>query len=394
MANRADVVLGQTAAVIQFNGAGSQYLVQTPAGVIYAFYGDSGSDLAFKKSDDGGLSWTNPTIIFAGTITGFAVWYDRWSDIAAGLIHLAYTESGTHDTLYRTVNTESSDALSTQTVIFAGTSAVTTGSCVSITRARGGNVYCKTTIDAGAEGGFYRLPNANVPNGAWDAARTNTEALATLDNWRLVPGFAADNQDIMCIFCDASVTELSRYIYDDSANTWAETSIDATITELTPATAYPNFNVAVDIANSQIILVAWSAVDVANADLRCWTITESAITAKTEVVLNSTDDQGLCGIGINLQTGWWYVVYGGISTGGETWPSAINLYYKVSQDSGSTWGPETLLTEFTNNIAWLATIPRVYNGNFPVAYHCNIALDEIRVNANPYRPSTSQQLGI
>ena len=30
----------------------------------------------------------------------------------------------------------------------------------------------KLLIDAGAEGGFFRLPNANVPNGAWDAART------------------------------------------------------------------------------------------------------------------------------------------------------------------------------------------------------------------------------
>lgn len=394
MPRRADVVLGQTTAIIQFNGAGSQYLVQTPTGDLYAFYGDSGSDLAFKKSTDGGLTWSNPKIIFAGTITAFSIWYDRWSDIAAGLIHLAYTESGGSDTLYRTVNTESADALSTQTTIFAGVSAVTTGSALSITRARGGNVYCKTTIDAGAEGGFYRLPNANVPNGAWDAARTNTEALATLDNWMLVPGFAADNQDIMCIFCDASVTELSRYIYDDSANTWAETSIDATITELTPATAWPNFAVAVDIANSRIVLIAWSAIDLVNSDLRCWTITESAITAKTEVVLNSTDDQGLTGICIDLQTGWWYAIYAGISSGGETWPSAVNLYYKCSQDAGTTWGPETKLTDVANNIAWLATVPRLYKGDIVVAYHNNIALDEIRVNASTRRPITSFSLGI
>jgi len=353
-----------------------------------------GPDLAFKKSSDLGLSWSNPTIVFAGTITAFAVWYDRWSDIAAGLIHLAYTESGGSDTLYRTVNTESSDALSTQTTIFAGTSAVTTGSSLSITRARGGNVYCKTTIDAGAEGGFYRLPNANVPNGAWDAARTNTEALATLDNFRLVPGFAADNQDIMCIFCDASVTELSRYVHDDSANTWAETSIDATITELTPATAYPNFNVAVDITNSQIILVAWSAVDAANQDLRCWTITESAITAKTDVVANATDDCGLCAISIDLQTGCWCVFYVGNSDGSETWPSAVNIYTKGSMDSGSTWGPQTKLTSRTNNIAWMATIPRLYRGERLVAYHNNQTLDEILMNISVKQPRASYSAGI
>jgi hypothetical protein len=394
MPNRADTLIAQTTGIIQFNGAGSQYIVQMDTGPWYLFYGDTGSDLAYRKSTDYGLSWGTPVIVFAGTITSFSVWYDKWSGLAGGLIHLAYTESGTNDTLYRTVNTASADALSTQTVIFAGTSAVTTGSSLSITRSRGGNVYCKTTIDAGAEGGFYRLLNANVPNGAWDAARTNTEALATLDNFRLAPGFAADNNDIMCIFCDASVTELSRYVYDDSANTWAETSIDATITELTPATAYPNFNIAVDLTNSLIILVAWSAVDLANADLRCWTITESAITAKTDVVLNSTDDQGLCAITIDLQTGYWHVFYVGISTGGETWPTAVNLYTKVSTNSGTTWGPETKLTTSVKNIAWMASVMRMYLGVPPLAYHNNITLDEIMMNISIIQPRANFQLAI
>jgi len=394
MPSRADVTIAQTSAAIQYNGAGSQYIVQITNGDLYLFYGDTGSDLAFKKSTDEGHSWSNSTIIFAGTITGFAVWYDRWSDIAAGLIHLAYTESGTSDTLYRTVNSESSDALSTQTVAHAGTSAITTGSCVSITRSKGGNIYVKTTIDAGAEGGFYRLPNANVPNGAWDAARTNTEALATLDNWHLVPGFAADNQDIMAIFCDASVTELSRYIYDDSANTWAETSIDATITELTPATAYPNYSVAVDLTNSQIVLIAWSAVDAASQDLRCWTITESAITAKTDAVANATDDCGLCAMSIDLQTGYWYAFYAGNSDGSETWASALNIYYKGSTDSGSTWSPQTKVTTRTNALAWMATIPRIYLGRPMVAYHNNATIKEIVLNLSVKDPKAMYQIGI
>lgn len=394
MPKRADVVVAQTTGIVQFNGGGTQYIVQTPSGDLYLIYVDTGSDLAFKKSTDGGLTWSNPTVIFAGTITNFAVWYDRWSDIAAGLIHLAYTESGGSDTLYRTINTESSDALSTQTTIFAGTSAVITGSSISITRARGGNVYCRTCIDAGAEGGFYRLPNANVPNGAWDAARTIDETLATLDMIILVPGFAADNQDIMAIFWDASANEISRKIYDDSANSWAETSIATSMTEISPATAFPNFAAAVDIANSRIIMAAWSGIDTANADLRCWTITESAITeTSSNVVLNSTDDQGLCGIGIDLNTGGWYVVYAGNSAGSETWTTSLNLYCKCSMDEGATWGPETLLTKAPNNIAWLATVPNLYKGGFPVAFHCNIALDEIRATVPVLVPKANYIMG-
>jgi hypothetical protein len=356
-------------------------------------YVDSGSDVAFRKSSDNGLTWGAPTIVFAGTVTALSVWYDRWSNISAGLIHCAYQESATDDTLYRTINTESSDALSTQTTIFAGASTATGGWC-SITRARGGNVYCYTVIDAGAEGGFFRLPNANVPNGAWDAARANPEALATTDQAILVPGFAADNQDIMCMFWDASANEISRYIHDDSANSWAETSIATSMTDQAATTAFPHFAAAVDIANSRVLLVAWSAVDTANADLRCWYITESAITEVTNVVLNSADDQGLCGIGIDTDTGYWYVAYGGKSDGSETFLTSINLYYKVSKDQGTTWGPETQLTAQAADITWLVVCPRFTSGPFLVAFHKDIALDELYVNIEISLPRTTFQLGI
>ncbi len=356
-----DVLIG-VANAAHWNGAGTNYLVQANNGSLYCVYIDSALDVVFTKSDDG-ITWSNPTVVFAGSATNLAIWYDRWSNISADLIHCVYTESATDDTLYRTINTGSSDALSTQTVIFAGTSTAA-GGHLSVTRAVGGNVYCKTVIDAGAEGGFYRLPNANVPNGAWDAARTVDETIATLDQMILLPDLtAADTNDIMAIFWDASVTEISRKLYDDSANTWSETSIDATMTELSTATAFPNFAAAVDLANSQIVLIAWSATDAANADLRCWTVTNSAITAKTEVVLNSTDDQGLAALSIDTATGNWHAYYCGASAGTETWNTSLNVYTKVSKDSGTTWGPETKLTPAARNIRFLTSAPRA-SGNY------------------------------
>lgn len=392
MPRRADVVVAQTTGLVQFNGAGAQWLIQTPGGVVYLVYVDTGSDVAFKKSTDYGLTWSNPTVVFAGTVTAVAVWYDRWSDIAEGLIHIAYQESATDDTLYRTINTESSDALSTQTSIFAGTSTAT-GGWLAITRARGGNVYCYTCIDAGAEGGFFRLPNANVPNGAWDAARTNPEALATSDMALLFPGFAADNQDIMCIFWDASANEISRYVHDDSANTWAETSIATSMTDQAATVAFPHFDGFVDIANSRLVIAAWSAVDTLNADLRCWTVTESAITEVTNVVLNSTDDQGLVAITLDTVTGDWYCFYGGKSDGSETFLTSINIYYKVSTDNGTTWGPETPLTYTARDTTWLISTPR-WTNNFTVVFHNDIALDELMASAPIMQPRATFALGI
>src|SRR5678816_1662829 len=100
MSKRAEILLNH-ATVAQNKGAGTRYLVQTPTGVLYFIFGDSGSDIYFKKSSDGGLSWTAPVQVFSGSVMSISIWYDRWSNIAAGLIHLAYTETGASDTLYR-----------------------------------------------------------------------------------------------------------------------------------------------------------------------------------------------------------------------------------------------------------------------------------------------------
>ena len=363
--------VAQALACTTFNGANhagldTNYIIQTPAGVLYNIYGagEALGNLQFAKSTDHGLTWSQATTISSQpNSTQWSVWYDRWSNISAGLIHCAYTNSSTDDTLYRTINTESSDALSTETTIFAGASTAAQGG-LSVVRAVGGNVYCRTCIDAGAEGGFYRLPNANVPSGAWDAARTVNEALAVSDQMILLPDLnSADNQDIYGIFWDSSADEISRQNYDDSANTWAETSISGSMVDLTISgsnSSWPHYAAAVDLTNSQTVLIAWTGVDTLNADLKCWTINSTTVTAKTDVVTNSTDDQGLAAIGIDTDTGYWYAFYAGASDGSETFGTDVNVYMKVSTDSGTTWGAETRIStdNYTQNVTRLWCIPR------------------------------------
>jgi hypothetical protein len=400
MARRLSLTVCDTVAA-NWSGAGTNYIVHANNGSVYIVYVDAASDVCFRKSSDGGKTW-GPAVLAAtaGTTTQLSVWYDRWTDPTGALgdyIHIALTDSGNDDTMYRTINTASSDALSTQTVIFAGASTAA-GNHLSITRAKGGNVYCKTVIDAGAEGGFYRLPTANVPSGAWDAARTVDEAIATLDQMILLPDYdAADTQDIMAIFWDASADEISRKLYDDSANTWSEASIATSMTELGTGTAFPNFDVAPDPTNTRHILVAWSATDAANADLRCWTVDSGSISEVTNVVLNSTDDQGLCAIGIDTATGYWHVFYGGKSDGSETWNTAMNIYTKVSTDSGSTWGPETKLTASTTETATLRhliTSPRFTGPSIVAFVRDGAQTDDLRVNIDHTEPRALSAAGV
>lgn len=357
-----NTVHSTTASNSIYGGNGTTSLVQTPSGVIYYFAPDNGSDLAYTKSSDNGLTWSLPAVIFTGSVTNLAVWYDRWSGINADLIHLAYTDSGVDDTRYRTLDAGNSDALSTETTIFAGTDTAS-GGVLSVTRSRGGNVYCYTVIDAGVEGGFFKLLSANVPNGAWEAALTNPEALAPTDQIILAPGFAADNHDIMAIFWDASANQISRYVYDDSANTWGESIFTGTFVDV-PGTggsypSAPHFYAAVDLTNSQIVVLAWNGIDGASSDLTCWTVTESAITAKTDVVLNGTDDQGLCSLCLDTINGIWWAFYCGKSDGSETMLTAIRIYCKASKDGGATWGAETQITPTAFTLPWMATFPRM-----------------------------------
>ena len=347
-----------------YTRAGSRYTVEANNGNLYCVYIDSASDVVYKKSTDGGVTWAAAVVVYTGTAAQLSIWFDRWSNISAGLIHCAYTDSGNSDVFYRTIDTENSDTLSTQTTIFAGASSAN-GSAMSITRARGGNVFCMVCIDAGVESTTKKLLNANVPDGAWSAALTAGTEAATTDQWILLPGWAADNQDIMCFFWDADVDEISRKLYDDSANTWGETSIATTMVDVAATATYPHFAATVDITNSRNLLVAWSAVDLANADLRCWHVTESAITEVTNVVLNSTDDQGGCAIGIDTDTQDWYVYYGGKSNGAESWAAAIQIYRKKSTDDGTTWGSEEQVSAIGMPFGSLVMTPR--HAGTPVA---------------------------
>jgi len=368
-----------------YKTAGVQHVVATVAdpSIKYAFLIDPvGFKVYYIKSTNDSVTWSSPILLFNNTIYALSVTYDRWSGIAAGLIHVAVVNFDNGDIEYRSIDTENSDTLSATKTVAALTSAAN-GGWLSITRARGGNLLLYSCIDAGVEGGFYRMQNANVPNGAWDAARTSPETLATTDQAILVPGFAADANDVMCMFIDASANELSRYVYDDSADTWAETSI-VSLTDTVATTSFPHFAATVDLANSQILLIAWNNVDTLNADLLAWTITESAITACTDVITNSTDDQGFAALGIDIDTGDVYAVYGGLSNGSETFPTAINLYYKISTDGMATWGTETKLTTQTGaaiSILWLCMTPRFSGiGNLVVAYMQLLTTTWLRLN--------------
>jgi len=102
----------------------------------------------------------------------------------------------------------------------------------------------------------------------------------------------------------------------------------------------------------------------------------------------------LCAIGIDTDTGYWYVFYGGKSDGSETFLTSINVYYKVSTDAGATWGPETLLTPLIRNIKSLVTTPRFTGQPGVRLFITAVPSDAMRYIASTRSPRASFQLGL
>lgn len=373
---------------VTFSGGSTNYAVETDAGVQYQLSIDSALDVVFSKSTDSGKTWATGVVVFAGSATQLSVWFDKWSGLAGGLIHCAYTESAGDDVLYRSINTASADALGTQTTIFAGASTGTLAG-ISITRTRGGNLICVGTIDDGTENFAKKSTDAGAN---WGDIAAVMEAAAG-DQVIMAPGFAADNQDAMCFFWDADASEVSVKFYDDSGDSWSETAIAGSMTIAAPNTAYPMWSAAVDLANTNVLLAAWSASDTLNADLRVWTVDEAAQTELANVVTNSTDDQGVCAISLDTTNGDIYVAYLGLTGGSETAYTAINAYYKVSTDDGATWGAETRLTPASQNIMALWTNPRqVYlSGELVVTFRSGTGTGAMGcISIEPTLPTAAQ----
>jgi hypothetical protein len=334
----------------------SNYAYIDGDGVIYKIYGSlNDRDIFWVKSADNGISWTDPVIVFSGTFEAISTWHDTFTPGGTGnLFHIAWFDTTNDIVLYRALDT-STDSLGTQTTILDVTStAAGAGQCISLTRSIGGNLYCLFDTDGGAETGFYRSEDV----GATWGARSNTGGAEAGDYFLLAPGFAADDEDIICIFWDRSADEISRKLYDNSGDAWDETSIVTTMTDIGHNIAAPQFAITVSDALNMVLLAAWTNRDTGNADLRFWTIDETTITEGTNIVLNSTDDQQCVTLALDTATGDIYAFYLGKSDGSETVGTALGAYYKVSTDDGTTWGAETAVGIAIKNYSYLMTCPQ------------------------------------
>lgn len=325
------------------------YIIEVAStGYLYRFFVDyTGQDLYYRKSIDNGRTWQTPVLIKGSTasIYSYGVWYSGWSELTDEIIHIAYTDNTSDDVFYRSLTT-SSDVLGTERTVKAYASGVGSYGATLITQSRGGNIYVGGVI-VGTTGTVYLMKSTNGGVN-WNTCNTLGwyEVTGQTGDWPiLAPGWAADNNDIMCSYLDADVNDVTVKFYDDSGDSWSESASILTASEIPITTGQTSYSFVTDTTNNQNLLTIWTGYNVAGGDLRMFKVTEASITETSSYVVNNTgvsSGQGYASLCITGASTW-NVIYGGNSAGTETMTYEL-LYYKTSTDGGANWSAETVLS--------------------------------------------------
>ncbi|KKK53947.1 hypothetical protein LCGC14_3089670, partial [marine sediment metagenome] len=226
-------------------------------------------------------------------------------------------------------------------IVFNGASASGIGwqnGGISIVKARGGNIYVGGWIDNNGENGFFRATDSPATS---FTARTDTGFIEGIEVDRIMflAGNEADSNDIWSIYQDVSANEMTLKVYDNSANTWNESSVIDSIDE---TSIFFGFDSMDRHSDGHAILVLWNEQRSATGDLAVHDITNiTTFSEKTDVVSNS-DVFGIVGLLINQQNDDLYVDYNdGLNPG--------QIVYQKSTDGGGSWDGELAMSVTEDN---------------------------------------------
>ena len=303
----------------------------------YLFYMDNTNDGAWAITTNAGQTWTKQTDFDSLDARMIEVWYDKWTPGNNGsLIHIAWIARNTDDVEYAALNTIT-DTLSGTVTVFNGASdnAVNLfAGFLSITKARGGNLYIAGRIDPDGENHFSRSVNGGS---SW-TTRTNVWEGIEDDQLMLAPGNQTNPNDILAVFLDASTNELSLKTYNDNANSWTEKLIIKPVDE---STNRYMFDIVTRHSDNHTLIAAWQNGNDNNAgqNLTFWDVGDkNTITKKTNLFTSASSTIFGIGMMINQQNNNIYVAYlNGTTT------SSNKPYYKSSTNGGASWSNEISL---------------------------------------------------
>lgn len=305
----------------------------------YIIYVNSYSDLSYARTTNSGNTWSLTTIE-KGTCVKASCWFDKETpDISGNKLHITWLDSATNDCYYRNLDLSTNTLGTKRTVdstITVDTAPLNNRIC--ITKSLSGNILVAFSTQTEIE--CYKSTDefATSPTNISDVYETATEE----DYCLLFPANTGDNNDAAAIFWDRSANIISLKMYDDSANSWSETTIASSVFE---SINYRNIDGAVRHSDNHILIAFHSNDDTTTDDLMTYDLTPNSIasptvTAKTNVFTDQAESAQV-GIIINQQNDDVYVAH----LKGGTWLTSVDVVFHKSTDDMSTWGTEQSYSE-------------------------------------------------
>jgi hypothetical protein len=313
----------------------------------YNFFVDAPNNCVYRKTTDGGQSWSGTTTVDSQTdCIEITVWYDKWTPgSASSSIHIATMDGGNDDIWYNRLDTNGDTLLlgSSPVSTFTGsgqggTSLTTSENFTSITRGTDGTIYVISNDGSGTrDSAFLECTVSCQTNTNW-TERTFFPLDDASDQNLLVP---LTGGDIMQIQRDISLNDIRARIWDDSAGTGtAWTTIDANATVNT--TYDHGLAAAVSSTTPGVVYIAYTAnVATLGTDDQIRTARYNGTTWATSSNATSSTARGITNVAIGLDgaNDDVYVAYSARTTPATA--GTANVFWRKATSSMMNWGTES-----------------------------------------------------
>ncbi len=314
--------------------------------VGYKFFVDAPGYCVYRKTSDGGATWSSTTTVDAQTdCLQVSVWYDKWTPGSASTsIHIATLDGSSDDIWYNRLDTNGDSLLLGTTPVSmltgsgqGGTSITAGENFVSITRATNGTIYAVSNDGSGVNDSFILECTVSCNNAAQWTETTPLPLDVASDQNILVP-LSAGN--IMIVQRDISANTIRSRVWNDGSGAWdvGWTNIDTTATFNTTYDVGMAVTISSTTGNVYLAYIARNTAVGNDDQIRTARYSSGSWTLTKQVVRYS--EKGITNVAIALDSSNddVYVAYSA-----RVLPlnlQTANIYWRKSMDGMATWSYE------------------------------------------------------
>jgi hypothetical protein len=214
---------------------------------------------------------------------------------------------------------------------------------VTITKTRSSNLLVAAETTGGVSDTFRSLAGTSLGT-SWTTRANVYEGINSIDDAWLFPANTADNSDAAAIFYDRTSSEISLKMYDDSGNSWTESTVYSPVVF---EGIGPSIDAVMRHSDGNVLVAFHTDMDATTDSLKTYDVSVSSIatptiTSAADVFANQAES-GLIALMVDQNTDDIYAAYGKAVS--SAFLTSVSVVYHKSSDGMSNWGAENAYSE-------------------------------------------------